>query len=97
MAEQLPGRDHLYLLVRKFLADEIGVSIFCRQFENSYNFHTEKTAMTALEASVFQDVFNKVVWYSPFPDERKIVSSYQGETEIRNAVQKAAARLGVPN
>jgi hypothetical protein len=96
MAEQLSGHDLLYLLVRKFLAGDTDVSVFCADFENSYNFHTEKAALTAVEARAFKDVFDKVVWYSPFPEERKMVPSYLGEAEIKHIVLEAAARLGVP-
>jgi hypothetical protein len=96
MAEQLSGRDLLYLLVRKFLAEEIDVSIFCADFEKCYNFHTEKAALTAVESLAFKDVFEKVVWYSPFPEERKMVPNYLGEAEIKHIVLEAAARLGVP-
>jgi len=40
MPKLLSGRDLLYLLVRKFLANEIGISVFCTDFENCYNFQT---------------------------------------------------------
>jgi hypothetical protein len=59
-------------------------------------FPHRKGSLTAVEARAFKDVFDKAVWYSPFPEERKIVPSYLGEAEIKHIVLEAAARLGVP-
>jgi hypothetical protein len=94
VADQLSGRDHLHFLIGLFLADQIDIPVFCRQFETSYNFHTDKAALTAIESSAFRDLFGKVVWYSPFPEERKEIPSYLGETEIANTIRQAASSLG---
>jgi hypothetical protein len=77
------------------MAGEIEIPVFCVQFESSYNFHTEKAELTSLELNTFDELFEKVVWYSPYPDEREHVPSYLGEVEIETAIRHAASRLGV--
>jgi hypothetical protein len=94
MTDQLSGRDHLHFLIGLFLAGQVDIPVFCRQFEASYNFHTEKTALTAIESTAFKELFEKVIWYSPFPEERKMVPGYLGEIEIANAIRQAAVSLG---
>jgi len=84
----------LHFLIGLFLAGQINIPVFCRQFDNSYNLHTDKAALTAIESSAFNDLFDKVVWYSPFPEERKKIPSYLGETEIAIAIRQAASSLG---
>jgi hypothetical protein len=96
MANQLSGRDHLHFLIGLFLARQIDISVFCKQFETSYNFHTDKAALTAAEARALEDLFDAVIWYSPFPEERKVVPSYLSEAEIPEAIQLAASRLQIP-
>jgi hypothetical protein len=94
MTEPMSGRDHLHFLIGLFLANQITIPVFCRQFETSYNFHADRAALTEVESKAFRDLFDKVAWYSPFPEERKMVPSYLSETQIEEAIRLAASCLG---
>ncbi len=65
------------------------------QFEQTCNMELDKTTLSPAEAEAFAALFEEVVWYSPFPEERARIPSYRGEAEIRAAAESAAARIGM--
>jgi len=83
------GRDKLYWLMDLLMADHHDAGTFCKEFERTYNFETDKAALSDAERVAFSELFAKVVRYSPFPDERQAVPTYQGGAEIREAVRVA--------
>jgi hypothetical protein len=44
---------------------------------------------------VLKAVFDRIVWYSPFPEDRAKVPHYIGEDEVRSVVAEAAGALGL--
>jgi hypothetical protein len=88
------GRDKLYWLMDLLMTDHHDVGTFCKEFERTYNFETDRSTLTDSERAAFSALFDKVVVYSPFPDERAIVPGYQTGEQIREAVREAKRLLG---
>lgn len=77
----------------EYLAGALETEQFCSQFEQAYNMELDKETMTRAEADAFNPLFEEVVWYSPFPEEREAIPNYRGDDEIRKAATLAAHRL----
>jgi hypothetical protein len=93
-ANQASARRRLYDLLRLLEADSVTVDHFCTAFETIYNLELDKSELSTSEAAAFSDLFDRVVWYSPFPEERMRIPHYVGEKEILEAVRKASIALG---
>jgi hypothetical protein len=55
---------------------------FCDAFEVCFNEAVDTHMITDVDIRIFQKLFDKVVWYSPYPDERARVPNYVSEDEI---------------
>lgn len=88
---------HSSQLLHKLLADYLGGSIdtalFCSNFEQAFNFDVDRCDLTPTEEAAFERLFNEVVYFSPFPEERAAIPNYRNETEIRQAAEAADAAL----
>jgi hypothetical protein len=89
-----PARLRLRRLLAEFISGGIDTETFCIQFEHTYNLELDKRTLLAAEAQAFSEVFEQVIWYSPYPEERERIPNYRGETEIREVALRAAAQLG---
>jgi hypothetical protein len=89
------GKDKLYWLIRLFVSDHHDIRTFCREFEQTYNIEVDGADLSARERTVFGELFNKVVLYSPFPEEIKIYPAYQSAEQIRDAVRTAQLALDI--
>ena len=90
---QSPASQPLRILVAKFIDQKLDAPTFCAWFEQAYNFDTEKAELTVDESAVFEALFNEVVYFSPFPDERATVANYRGEDDIFDAARAAQLKL----
>jgi hypothetical protein len=90
------GRDKLYWLMNLLLTDHHDAGTFCKEFERAYNFEVDKITLSDPERKAFAALFERVVWYSPYPDERKIVPKYQSGAQIREAVRDTRRALDLP-
>lgn len=88
------ARRQLRRLLEAFLAAEISIAFFCSEFEREYNLELDSYLLSAVEAKAFKELFDRVVWYSPFDEERALIPNYVGEDEVRKAAEMAAAMLG---
>ncbi len=88
------GKDRLFELIDKFLAEIISAEEFCNEFEKAFNFEVKKSELSPLELIVFGEIFDKAVWYSSFEDERISIPGYLGEAEIKASVQASIGKLG---
>jgi hypothetical protein len=84
--------DELHALVQQVLSAACDVGDFCAAFERVYNLETDKTMLSERERSAFKAPFERIVWYSPFPDERRAIPNNIGEDEVL-AGARAAAHL----
>lgn len=91
MSEQAPLR--LHRLLAEFRAGKLDTETFCAQFERTYNLELDKSALTPAEAAAYGPLFEQVVWYSPFPDERARIPNYRSEADIARAAEAASRCL----
>lgn len=77
------------------MSSEIDTAQFCEAFEHGYNFEVDKTDLNRIEADAFAELFDEVVFYSPFPDERATIPNYRSELEIKQAAERAATKLAL--
>ncbi|MGP1352058.1 MAG: hypothetical protein ACTS1Z_01935 [Parasphingopyxis sp.] len=82
-------------LISSFLNGQINTSKFCSNFETLYNENDIDDAITPQENELFDNIFNTVTWYSPFPEEREKIANYIGEHEVFNAVKNLAKALEI--
>ena len=92
-ADPATAKARLFALVRRFRQRKLSTLSFCDQFEHIYNRELDKRALSEPEASALRRLFDKVVWYSPYEDERELVPNYLGDDEIESAVSEAAAAI----
>jgi hypothetical protein len=88
-----PARLRLHRLLAEFRADEMDTGTFSNEFERTYNLELDKGTLSPSEAQAFGKLFERVIWYSPFPEERAKIPNYLGEEEIRSAADEAARRI----
>lgn len=86
-------RKRLHELISLLLEQAISVEEFCRQFETTYNIELDKSQLRGSESTAFAVLFNKVVWYSPFPEERKRIPNYLGEQDVLDTVRDTERML----
>ena len=89
----MESRDRIYWLIDEYKSGNIDTQTFCTEFERLYNFELKKDLLLKVERQAFSRLFDRVVYYSPFPDERARIANYLGEDDIRAAVDDAFAEL----
>jgi hypothetical protein len=89
------GRDKLFWLMDLLMVEHHDAGTFCREFERTFNFEVDMTTLSDAERKAFSALFDKVVWYSPYPVERQVVPNYQSGAQIREAVREARRVLGL--
>lgn len=87
------GSELLRKLLDDFLAGKLKVDLFCRDVEVAYNDAIDDSALTSAEQPIFEELFDQVVWFSPYPRETLEYPGYKTETEIRSAAETTAERL----
>jgi hypothetical protein len=83
----------LHKLLAKYLEGGIDTPLFCSNFEQAFNFDVDRGALTPAESAVFGRLFDEVVYFSPFAEERAQVPNYRSEEQIRAAARAAEADL----
>ncbi len=81
--------NNLKNLIRLVLKKEVDICYFCEKFEQLYNLKLNKKNLSEKEKLVLEVLFNKVVYYSPFADEREFIPNYLNEDEIFESAKKA--------
>jgi hypothetical protein len=87
------ARLRLRQILAEFRSGTMDTETFCIQFEHTYNMELDKRTLSSSEAKAFGDLFEEVIWYSPYPEERAKVQNYRGDAEIRQAAERAAERI----
>ena len=87
------GSQSLRKLLDDFLAGKLRTETFCRDVEIAYNDAIDDSALTPAEQPIFEKLFDEVVWFSPFPDERAAIPNYRSEEQIWQAAVEASAKL----
>jgi hypothetical protein len=87
-------RHRIYRLIRDFRDGRLSTEDFCSQFERTFNLELDKAELSEKEETAFSTLFEVVVWFSPFPEERMKVPNYRGEDDVSRAVAEAQIVLG---
>ena len=89
--------DHARLedLVNWLLEGHIDVDMFCTGYERAFSESGELKRMSPRERAAHEQLFSKVVWYSPFPDERQAFPRYLGDDDIVEAARAARKLLKI--
>jgi hypothetical protein len=87
------GSQLLRKLLDDFLGGKLKVETFCRDVGSAYNVAIDEAALTPTEQPIFQELFDEVVWFSPFPEERAGIPNYKSAEQIKDAAGVAAAKL----
>jgi hypothetical protein len=93
--DKMSEKDQLYWAIKAFLKGQYPVKEFCSNFERIYNLELDKKVLTDTEKQAFDELFNTVVYDSPFPEERKNYAGHKDEQDIQKAVEKAAKELSL--
>lgn len=80
-------------LVDAFLGGELSTQEFCDRFEDEFNFRTQRTDFEPGQEQIFQALFDEVVLYSPYEDDRAAYSGYRDEQAILRAARRARVAL----
>jgi hypothetical protein len=80
-------------MVSRFVSGEMDTCDFCSQFEVAFNLDIDKAALSRRELEAFTSLFNEVVYYSPFLEERAVIPNYRDEAQIRAAAEACLQRL----
>lgn len=87
------GSELLHKLLADYLSGRIDTPLFCSNFEQAFNFDVDRGALTPVENRAFQRLFDEVVYFSPFPEERAEVTNYRSDEQILQAARAAEAEL----
>jgi hypothetical protein len=87
------GSELLHKLLADYLLDRIDTPLFCSNFEQAFNFDVDRRVLTPVESDAFQRLFDQVVYFSPFPEERAQVPNYRSEEQIHEAARVAEVEL----
>ncbi len=87
------GSQLLRKLLGDYLSGNLKTETFCRDVEVAYNDAIDASALSSAEQPIFEKLFDEVVWFSPFADERAQIPSYRNEDQIRQAAISAEAEL----
>jgi hypothetical protein len=89
------GYSRLRTLISQAIEAKITIPEFCAQFEVLFNLELEKSELPNSEIAALSDLFEVVIWYSPFADEREQIPNYVDEKSVLAAAAKAAAKLQI--
>lgn len=65
----------------------MSVGDFSSAVENEWNFGTERATLSEHERASVQKLFDVVVYYSPYPEERARIPNYRDENDVILAAQ----------
>lgn len=82
--------QQLRQLVKLAKAGSMPIKDFCEAFERIYNLELDKSSVSPTELKLLLGILDKVVWFSPYPDERKQIPNYLGEDDIRRLLDEVS-------
>ena len=65
----------------------MSVGDFASAVENEWNFGIERATLSEHERTSLQRLFDVVVYYSPYPEERARIPNYRDENDVMLAAQ----------
>jgi len=87
----MKNRKRLINLIKPFLEGQLSAEEFSTRYEHAYNFDIDKTSLGE-HSQVFKEIFDLIVWYSPYADEESN-PSYKNDEEVFNYVREKVEKL----
>ena len=87
------SRDRLIKLLHDFSEQVLSVKQFCASYERTFNLEIDRSELSPAERAVFQVLFNEVVYYSPYEEDRIKYPGYRNDAQIRDAAARAIKQL----
>lgn len=87
-------REKLVNLMRQVRRKELRIDEFCREYESTWNFELQPGEAGDREAELLKAVFDVVVLFSPYEEERERYPGYKSEAAVLGAVDQALQELG---
>ena len=87
------ARAKLVMLLDGLISGSLSTSEFCENYEHTWNFELKRGELEPREAEIFNAVFDIVVWYSPYPEDRKAYPGYKNEETILRSVHEARSKI----
>ncbi|HEU4881031.1 MAG TPA: hypothetical protein VFT45_02265 [Longimicrobium sp.] len=75
--------------IMQYRSGDLTTVEFCATYECLYNLEIDKDSLSPVHRSIFQQLFDDVIWYSPFPEDRARYPGYRDEIAIHLAVERA--------
>lgn len=82
LMDHFSAKTRLFQYIDSLLKGDVDISAFVSSYEHIYNFELERSSLSEAEAKALDRLFEKVVWYSPFPEERKTIANYIDEAAV---------------
>lgn len=86
-------RDRLVQLMFQVLWGGLSVEQFCGKYEHLHIHYLNNDTLADTEAQILREVFDVVIYYSPFEAERDRIPNYLGDAEVIDAVRRAIRKL----
>ena len=83
----------LLMLVDSFLEGKMKCQKFCDRFEHQWNFEIGGEDMNEQVLDLFNQLFDVVVWYSPFPKDRQDYPGYLDQDQVKEKVRTLREQL----
>jgi hypothetical protein len=87
------ARVALLEIIDAFCADRLSVQDFCERYETTFNLEINKEELDPHARIAFQELFDVVIWYSPYPQDRREYHGYEDEQAVKKAVLRARNQL----
>lgn len=86
-------RDRLVAVLNMEPGIDISYFNFCMEFEHYYNFDLSIDDYRPEEIKILENLFDVVVMYSPFEEERVRIPIYVGEKAVDRALKMARSHF----
>ncbi|OGN42704.1 MAG: hypothetical protein A2623_11695 [Caulobacterales bacterium RIFCSPHIGHO2_01_FULL_70_19] len=80
-------------LIEAVQQGSMSVGDFSSSVEHEWNFGDERATLAEPEKAAIKRMFDVVVYYSPYPDERARIPSYRDENDVLQAAQQCRQSL----
>ncbi|MDP3801191.1 hypothetical protein [Brevundimonas sp.] len=83
----------LLSLIEAVQQGSMTVGDFSSSVESEWNFGDERATLSETHQAAVQHLFDVVVYYSPYPDERARIPNYRDEQDVLLAAQVCRRHL----
>jgi hypothetical protein len=87
-------RDYSIDLMQRVVAGQMSVADFCSGYEHHFNFDWPDRRDCS-DIQLFQELFDEIVYFSPFPRETWEYPKYRSADEILSHVRQTLAKFEI--